>query len=391
MSATGVERLTALDVLRGLAVAGMILVVSPGDWGMAWTWLQHAEWDGWHLADMVFPTFLFSVGVSVALSFPRDVDGAFWTRVARRVLLLIALGLALEATNNLAIALGSGAAGQADLGHLRLPGVLQRIGLCYGLAVLAVVATGRWTAERVSLKPGAVGAVIAVILISYWLLLTFVGGGRTDPEGNLGAVIDRALFTPAHLWPLGSVTWGGPVVYDPEGLLSTLPATANVLFGVLAGHVWRTRTNRTTLILATAGLLLFLAGMALDPVFVVNKRIWTSSFALLSSGFSSMVLAALITQPRRRIVDGALSPFRILGGNAILAFIVSTLLGRLYGFPFLPVADATHRTPQGWLNARMLSVFGEPHWASFVCAVLMVTVVTLILAPLHRRAIHFRL
>ena len=385
------ERLAALDVLRGLAVAGMILVVSPGDWGMAWTWLQHAEWDGWHMADMVFPTFLFSVGVAVALSLPREVDAAFWTRVERRVLLLIALGLALEATYNLTLALGSGGPGQSDLGHLRLPGVLQRIGLCYGVAVVAVVATGRWTAGRVSLRPGVVGAVIVAILIGYWLLLTFVGGGRTDPEGNLGAVIDRALFTPAHLWPLGSVTWGGPVVYDPEGLLSTLPAIANVLFGVLAGHVCRTRANRAPLILAAAGLLLFLAGVALDPVFVVNKRIWTSSFALLSSGFSAVVLAGLIALPRHKIIDGAMTPFRILGGNAILAFIVSTLLGRLYGLGFLPVAEAAQRTPQGWLNARMLTVFGEPHWASFACAVLMVTVVTLILAPLHRRAIHFRL
>ena len=384
-------RLTALDELRGLAVAGMILVVSPGDWGMAWTWLQHAEWDGWHVADMVFPTFLFSVGVAVALSFPRDVDGAFWTRVGRRVLLLIALGLATEASYNLVLAMGSGGPGQGDLGHLRIPGVLQRIGLCYGLAVAAVVATGRWTGRRVVLRPGWVGGAIAVILIGYWLLLTFVGGGRTDPEGNLGAVIDRALFTPAHLWPLGWATPGGPVVYDPEGLLSTLPATANVLFGALAGHVCRTRAGRAPLILAAAGLTLFVAGMALDLVFVVNKRIWTSSFALLSSGFSAVVLAGLIALPRQKIVDGALTPFRILGGNAMLAFIVSTLLGRFYGLGFLPVAEAAQRTPQGWLNAWMLSVFGEPHWASFACAVLMLTVVTLILAPLHRRAIHFRL
>lgn len=400
MSSGEGERLIALDVLRGLAVAGMILVVSPGDWGMTWSGLQHAAWDGWRLADMVFPTFLFSVGLAIALSFPRAFDLAarrlFWLRVGRRVLLLIVLGLALEATYNLSLALGGGGPGQADLGHLRLPGVLQRIALCYGLAVLAVVATGRMATQRISLRPAPVAVVIVTVLIGYWLLLTFTpvpgyGVGRLDPEGNLGAFIDRAVFTPPHLWPLGWAEPGGPVVYDPEGLLSTLPATTNVLFGVLAGHVVSTRAARAPLILASSGLGLFLIGLALDPVFVINKRIWTSSFALLSSGFSFMILAALMTVTGQRVIDTLSKPFRILGGNAIAAFVLSTLLGRLYGMPLLPSAEAVQRTPQGWLNARMLSVFGEPYWASFACAVLMVAVVTLILTPLHRRAIHIRL
>lgn len=389
------SRLDALDVLRGLAVAGMILVVSPGDWAAAFAPLRHAEWDGWSLADMVFPTFLFSVGLALGLSLPRPFAGsdqrALWLRVARRVCLLILLGLALELTYIATLALGSGGPGVADLAHMRLPGVLQRIALCYLLAVVAVVATGGRSGQ-LKVAPRAIGLIIVAVLIGYWLLMTFVpvpghGAGQLDPAGSLAAFIDRAVFTPNHLWQLGWAEWGGPLVYDPEGLLATLPATVNVLFGVLAGWLLKSGRARPALIIGVAGLALFVAGLALDPVLVINKRIWTSSFALLSSGFSALTLAALLVILRSRIVEIGATPFRILGANAILAFIVSTLIGRLYGLPF----GADRVTPQGWLNGVALGLVGEPNLASLLCAVLVCSLVVLLIWPLHRRAIHFRL
>lgn len=394
------SRLVELDMLRGLAVAGMILVVSPGDWAMTYAQLQHAAWNGWTLADMVFPTFLFSVGVALGLSFPRrwegrDDQGIFWRRVLRRVGLLILVGLLLEYTFNLSIAVFGGAIGRPGLENLRIPGILQRIALCYLLATMVVVGTGRRDAAgRLTVSPRAVGGAIAVVLIGYWCLLTFTpvpgyGAGRLDPEGNLGAYIDRMAFTPAHLWPLGWVKWGGPVVYDPEGLLSTLPATANTLFGVLAAWVWRHRPDRAAATIGGAGLAMLVAGLLLDPVFVINKRIWTSSFALLSSGFAGSVLAALILLVGRKPVS-ALTPLQVLGGNAILAFIISTLIGRLYDMPIIPSGGGMV-APRPWLNGIALGIMGEPYLASTACAVVFVAVVTALLWPLHRRAFHFRL
>ena len=399
--ATGTGRLASLDVLRGLAVAGMILVVTPGDWGAAYPQLQHAEWNGWTLADMVFPTFLFSVGFGLALSFPRPWLTAterrsFWRRALRRAALLIALGLALEATYNWALLYAGGALGKPSLAYLRIPGILQRVALCYLLAagVLSVTA-GRDADARKTLRPGMIAAIAAAVLLAYWAMLTFVptpgfGPRRLDAEGYLGGYIDRAVFTVPHLWPLGWARPGGPVVYDPEGLLSTLPATVNVLFGALAAWAWRCHAGRAALTIGAAGIALILAGLLLDPVVPINKRMWTSSFALFSGGFSAVVLALLMLVDGSRLAVAALTPLRVLGGNAILAFIVSTLLGRFYDLPIVPSGNS-RLPPRGWLDKQALSMIGDPHLAATVCAVVFVAVIVLLLAPLHRRAFHFRL
>lgn len=394
-------RLVSLDVLRGFAVAGMILVVSPGDWSAAYPQLQHAEWNGWTLADMVFPTFLFSVGAALALSFPRPWRTAedrrrFWGRALRRAGLLIVLGLALEATYNWELPYTGGTLGKASLAYLRIPGILQRIALCYLLAAVAVLGTaGRDVEDRQTLRPGAVAAVAVAVLLAYWALLIFVptpgfGPGRLDADGYLGGYIDRAFFTVPHLWPLGWAHPGGPVVYDPEGLLSTLPATVNVLFGALAGWAWQSRADRATLAIGAAGVVLILGGLLLDPVFPINKRMWTSSFALFSGGFSAISLASLMLAGRSRSATTALAPFRVLGGNAILAFIVSTLLGRVYDLPIIS-SEGGRLPPRNWLDKQALWMIGDPHLAAIACAVLFLAVIVLLLAPLHRRAFHFRL
>lgn len=393
-------RLIELDILRGLAVAGMILVVSPGDWAMTYAQLQHAAWHSWTLADMVFPTFLFSAGAALGLSFPHRWRAGdqrlFWRRLLRRVGLLIVIGLLLEYTFNLSVAVFGGAIGGPGLRNLRIPGILQRIAVCYLLAASVVVGTGRRDVDgRLTLRPGAIAGVIGVVLVGYWALQTFVpvpgyGAGRLDPEGNLGAYLDRLMFTPPHLWPLGWVTWGGPVVYDPEGLLSSLPATTDMLFGVLASWAWRQRPGRAVLTIGTASVAIFVTGLLLDPVFPINKRLWTSSFALLSSGFAGLTLAALMWICRNRASVSALTPVNVLGSNAILAFVVSTLLGRVYDLPIVPTNGGAV-APRTWLNGVSLAVLGEPYLASTACAVLFLALVTATLWPLHRRAFHFRL
>lgn len=396
------RRWSALDVLRGLAVAGMILVTSPGDWNATYAPLRHADWHGWTPTDMVFPTFLFSVGIAVALSFPKPLaDPAarrqLWGRVLRRVLALIALGLVLNALTEFKDGLWIHDEGAGTPGHVRLPGVLQRIALCYLLSIALIVATARRGGEgRSAINPPAVGIAVAAGLIAYWLLLTWVpvpgvGAGQLTPAGNVVGYIDRAIFGVEHMWRLGFDHWGGPVYYDPEGLLSTIPATANLLFGVIAGWLWQRDSGQAVLRIAGLGLVSLLAGLLLDPVFVINKRIWTSSFALLSSGFSALALAAIIAALRSDAVARLSLPLRILGTNAVLGFTLSILTGIFGNLPILGPPTDPIATPQQWGNQVALRIFGDPYIASLACALAIVMLITLLLWPLYRRGLFLRL
>jgi predicted acyltransferase len=380
------ERLVALDALRGAAVAGMILATSPGSWSDAYAPLQHAHWDGATATDMVFPTFLFAVGMAIGLSFPRSLTRSdrrsLWTRLLRRIATLIALGLFLQLLPSF------------DVAHLRLPGILQRIALCYGLGVACAVWTARQRdSNRASLNPTVIAAIALVLLVGYWLVMASVplggfGAGRYDPEGNLAAVIDRALFTVPHLWPYGTDA-AGKVVYDPEGLLSTLPATVNVLIGMLAGYAWKAAPrSRALLVLALAGAALVGAGLLIDPIFPINKRIWTSSFALLSSGVSALLLASLAALSGSSAGRVLFRPLLVLGGNAIAAFVLSQLLGVFSGLPLLHNGT---ETPQAWGFALARSIIPDPRLASLLCALGILALITALLWPLHRRAVHFRL
>ena len=393
------RRVPALDVLRGFAVAGMIVVTSPGDWTHTYWPLKHADWNGWTPTDIVFPMFLFAVGMAVGLSFPRPLTEPsarrrLWVRVARRVVALVALGLVLNWLYVVAVAAGVPPAGPDDHPGLRLPGVPQRIALCYLLAVGLVMATGRQDAQgRTAINAAAIAAAIFVTLAAYWALLVLVpvpgfGVGGLDQVGSWPAYIDRLIFTPRHMWPLGSSTWRGPVTYDPEGLLSSLPATANVLVGVLAGREWRRPGGPRLASVAAASAFLVILGLLLDPLFPINKRLWTSSFALLSSGLSgaALVLVALAWSDRTRRL---LLPLEILGGNAILAYSISIVLDSFAGVP-LKIGGGTI-SPQAWGDAIARSVIPDEYLASLACACAVLALITLALWPLHRRAIHFRL
>ena len=400
-SGAGPARVPGLDVLRGLAVAGMIIVTSPGDWGKIYWPLRHADWNGWTPTDIVFPTFLFSVGVAIGLSFPKPLGdlvarAALWRRVARRVASLLALGLVLNWLYTAAVHVGLPAPHPYAWNEFRIPGVPQRIGLCYLFTIGLIVATASNKAGRgAAIDVRMVWIAAASILIVYWALLQLVpvpgfGAGHLDPEGSLPAWLDRRVFTPAYMWPLGSKSWGGPVTYDPEGLLSTLPATVNVLFGALAARELRIAPERALTRIAIAGALLAAAGLLLDPVLPINKRLWTSSFALLSSGVSALALVCCVLGLRSGRVDRAALPFKILGGNAILAFTVSILLGYAAGLPILQWAGKSV-TPQYWGDQVALSIIADDYLASLACALAVLALITAMIWPLHRRAIHFRL
>ena len=380
------QRLIALDVLRGLAVAGMILANSPGSWTDIYDQLDHAAWNGFTATDMVFPTFLFSVGVAVGLSFPRalsDADKAkSWSRLIRRSLSLIAVGLCLNFLAHL------------HLSTLRIPGILQRIGLCYAIATGLVLLTVRRRGDGLAaINRGMVAGAIGVLLVGYWALLTFVpvpghGAGQLDPAGSLTAFIDRSVWTTAHIWKYGTDA-AGAVVYDPEGLLSTLPATANVLIGILAGTAWKQAPGRrTALLIGAAGVTLIAAGLLADPVFPINKRLWTSSFALLSSGVGAVLLSLLTLALEKAAARTIATPLRVLGGNAMLAFVLSVLLDI---FSTYDVFKGGTQTPQAWGMALARSFIAEPKLASLACAVAILLFITALIWPLHKRAIHWRL
>jgi predicted acyltransferase len=380
------QRLVSLDALRGLAVAGMILANSPGSWSLRYHQLDHAAWNGFTATDMVFPTFLFSVGVAVALSFPRPFSDAdktrSWSRLIRRALSLIALGLFLNFLAGL------------SLSHLRIPGILQRIGLAYALGTALVLLTVRRRDDGLAaINRGAIGAAILILLIGYWALLSFVpvpgyGAGHLDPAGNLTAYVDRTIWTVPHLWPYGTDATGA-VVYDPEGLLSTLPATANLLFGILAGAAWKQAPGRRTAwLIGGAGVVLIVAGLLLDPVFPINKRIWTSSFALLSSGVSAVMLSLLTLMLENAAVRTMATPLRVLGGNATLAFVLSILLGIFSGYSILRGGTMT---PQAWGLELAEKIIAAPMLASLACAIAILVLITALIWPLHKRAIHWRL
>ena len=281
-------RMVSLDVFRGMTIAAMILVNDPGSWSSIYAPLEHAEWNGWTPTDLIFPFFLFIAGVSMTLSFAsRAARGvtrrAMANHVFRRSAVIFAIGLFLNGFPFF------------DLHTIRIMGVLQRIALCYLAAGMLYLATIRRetdadkTAHRRA-NLGAIAGVAVVLLVGYWALMTFVpvpgyGAGNLGKDENLGAYIDRAMMD-GHLWS-ESKTW------DPEGFLSTLPAIATALIGILAGEWLRSKRSGTRKAsgLLIAGAVLMVAGRLLDPYFPINKNLWTSTFVLFTGGFAMLLLA----------------------------------------------------------------------------------------------------
>jgi predicted acyltransferase len=368
-------RLAGLDLFRGLTVACMVIVNTPGSWDHVWWPLDHAEWHGFTPTDLVFPAFLCAMGVALGLSFPRAVDRALWTRIIRRSLLLIAIGWAWQML------------ARPGLADFRVFGVLPRLGLCYGLAAtLAILTAWKDENDRAHLSARALGIATVALLIGYWALLSFVpapghAAGDLSPAGNLAGYIDRIAVTTHHMYRYGTDE-AGNIVYDPEGLLSTLPSLVNVLLGVLGALLWKADPGRATMRILLAGVVLAALGYAWSFGFPLNKKLWTSSFALWTSGLSAIVFAGCITVSRSAAVRKALWPLDVLGMNAILGYMVSLLLSL--------AAMRTGFQLWAW-NGLAALMPGNLLLASFLFALGVLLLVLALLIPLHRRGIHLRL
>jgi predicted acyltransferase len=295
-------RLVSLDAFRGLTMAGMILVNNPGTWTAIYAPLRHAAWHGLTPTDVVFPFFLFIVGVAIPPSLAGRPRAAALLRVLRRAVVIFALGLLLNGFPSF------------DWSTIRIPGVLQRIAVCYLLAAIVFLATS-WRVQ--------VG-IAAALLLGYWGAMTLIpvpgySAGQLGPEGNLAAWIDRAVLGP-HIWRAARV-------YDPEGMLSTVPALATVLFGVLTGQwVFSRRPPRTI----TTGLLLAGAfGVALGAEwgnwFPINKALWTSSYAVLTAGLALLGFAACYWAVEVCGWQRWTRPFVVFGVNALPLYFLSSL------------------------------------------------------------------
>ncbi len=305
----GAGRLQSLDAFRGMTIAGMILVNNPGSWSHVYPPLLHADWHGWTPTDLIFPFFLFIVGVSIPFSFGKrvargDSRGHLFRHILRRSITLFGLGLFMAAFPRF------------EIPDIRIMGVLQRIGLVY-----LVVAT-----SYLFLGKGGRGGLLAALLMGYWALMTLVpvpgyGPGDLSPEGNLGAYLDR-LILGDHLWR---------DMWDPEGLLSTLPAMGTTLLGIHAGE-WIRKGGvgpRTVLGLMAAGGGGMAAGWIWGLVFPINKGIWTSSYVLFTAGAGAALLGILFWIMEVKGWKGWALPALVYGMNAITVFVASGLLARL--------------------------------------------------------------
>jgi predicted acyltransferase len=361
-----VGRLVSLDAFRGATMAFMILVNNPGDGAHSYWPLQHAEWHGWTPTDVVFPSFLWIVGVAITLSLGRrlargDSRGELLRQAVRRAAILFVLGVLVYAYPAF------------DLSTQRILGVLQRIAICY----LAASAIYLFTRVR--------GQIVWILslMAAYWLLMAFApvpgyGAGRLDVEGNFAHYIDRIV--------LGSHNYRSTRTWDPEGVVSTLPAIATCLLGVLAGHIvgLQRSIRERSLRLLGFGAVLLAAGLICNIWLPINKKLWTDSFTLFMAGLDFVMFAGFLW-----LVDGLgwrrpVKPLVIMGMNAIVIYLASEFLDEALGWIHWTGA-AGRVTLHGWLYEHLFASVASPYNASLLYAIAYVLVLYLASWVMYRR------
>jgi predicted acyltransferase len=323
------ERLLSLDVFRGITIAGMVLVNNPGTWSAIYPPLKHAEWNGCTPTDLIFPFFLFIVGVAIPFALGKRMDrGEDHTKIIlqiiRRSITLFVLGLILHT-------FPFGLIGHNfDLSTVRIPGVLQRIAVVYLIASILFLKTDNKTQIYIG----------SAILVIYWLMMTLipvpeVGYANLEPTTNLAAWLDRTLLE-GHLWSASKV-------WDPEGILSTLPAIVTAIMGMITGWWLRQDKDKTTktVWLFVMGSVFMTLGYIWDGWFPINKSLWTSSYVLYTGGLALLFLGFCYWFIDVRNTKWWIKPFQVYGLNAITLFFLSGLVGRLMYFIKISTGEIT--------------------------------------------------
>ncbi|HWW41283.1 DUF5009 domain-containing protein [Pedobacter sp.] len=374
------QRLLSLDFFRGATVAAMILVNNPGDWGNIYAPLEHASWNGCTPTDLIFPFFLFIVGVSIAYAMgSKKADPALHNQTIlkafKRALILFGLGLFLSLYPKVFTEPFEA------FKTVRIPGVLQRIALVFFFSSVIFLKNS----ERSIFK------ILIGLLVVYWALLTFVpvphvGYPNLEKETNLGAWLDRSLLTEAHLWK-SAKTW------DPEGILSTVPSIASGLFGVLVGiYLKRKDLEAATKIawLFSTGFAAIAMGLLWDLEFPINKSLWTSSYVLYAGGLATVILSLsywiIDVQKYTRFT----TPFVVYGVNAITVFFLSGLIPRTLNMIQVKMSDGTTAGAQWWLYKSFYSPIFSPVNASLAWAVTQILFWLVILWIMYKKKIFIK-
>lgn len=388
------SRYYSLDVFRGATVALMILVNNPGSWGHIYPPLKHAPWHGATPTDLVFPFFLFAVGNAMAFVIPRlrsaatqQGDGLFWRKVLKRTLLIFGIGLFLNWSPFVKWE-GESLVGK-EWANIRILGVLQRIALAYFFASV-IVYYGR-----------ARGAFLAgaTLLLLYWFICWWLGD-PADPyslNGYFGTAVDKSVLGENHMYK------GEGVPFDPEGITSTIPSIVQVIFGFLVGQYIQQKGKNAEMLsnLFVAGLVLVLAGLAWGLVFPINKKIWTSSYVVYTSGLAIVTIGVMIHLLEFRKAKGRWSRFfDVFGKNPLFIFVLSGFLPRVLALMrwqdgLLPEGKPKYTSPLPWFYNNICQpvagwINDDQRLASFLYALAMIAFYWAIVYVLDKRKIYIK-
>jgi predicted acyltransferase len=362
-------RVLSVDVFRGMTIAAMILVNNPGTWAYIYPPLAHAEWHGLTPTDLIFPFFLFIVGITIVLAYgnTRLTGSQLYKKIAVRSLKLIFLGLFL----------GFFLAHYPfikPLGEWRFPGVLQRIGVVFFIVSMLYF----------NFSARALAVWFVAILVGYWLVMTQIPIDGVIPpltmEESLASQIDSYIFTSSHMWK---------EMYDPEGLLSTIPAIATSISGILAGFVLKNPSIEPVKKIAyftIAGLVLLMIGYTWDMIFPINKALWTSSFVLVTTGYGLLVFSLVYYIIDVKGFKTWSFPFMTFGMNAIAVYFLNGFIAKCFYQIKLSNGNSIHQSLYGLLS----DIIEIPKLSSLIYALLVVSFYYLIALFLYKKKIFFK-
>jgi predicted acyltransferase len=365
------KRILSVDIFRGLTIAAMILVNTPGSWSHVYPPFLHADWHGMTPTDLIFPFFLFIVGMSITFAYSKKkadgINASVYKKIVSRSLKLILLGLIL-AGFTLSFPFFK------DLSHLRLPGVLQRIGVVFFITSLLFL----------HLNWKALLGVFVIILVGYFLIMTQLPMNGELPVLTRGydwaSVVDMKVLTNAHTWKTD---------YDPEGILSTIPAIATSIFGIFLGLILLNKNKsqkdklKYFIIIGVTALIL---GYLWSTVFPLNKALWTSSFVLVTGGLACLFYAAIYYVADILGHSSWGKPAIIFGSNAITVYFLASFTSKTFGIIQLSNGQSVH----GFLNEQLSSVITIPKLSSLIYALLVVTFYYLIAYILYKKKIFIK-